>query len=334
MSRHGEPLVSGRNLSLGYGKGARAKVVVTGLDVAIHPGQLTCLIGPNGAGKSTLLRALSGLISPVGGTLMVGGAEPSRMRPAQLARTMALVLNERPANAGIRVEELVSLGRLPFADAFGRLSRTDLAAIDVAMESTATAHLRGRHFGDLSDGERARVHVARALAQDTPLVLMDEPTAHLDWPHRIALCTLLGTLVRERGKAVLLSTHEIDLALQMADQWILLAPGCPPVCAAPEEIALRGHFDAAFGHDGFRLDALSGQLRLERPASRPVRVEGLGDVRNWTVHALERRGWKCDETAGPLVRVADGPAWELDGRTHGSLAGLLHGLASLPQEAA
>ena len=328
MNKHGEPLVLGRNLSLGYGKGARARMVVTGLDFAIHPGQLTCLIGPNGAGKSTLLRALSGLLAPRGGTLSVAGMEPFRMRPAQLARTMALVLNERPANAGILVEELVSLGRLPFSDTFGRLSQSDREAIRSAMEATSTMHLRGRHFGDLSDGERARVHVARALAQDTPLVLMDEPTAHLDWPHRIALCALLQRLARERGKAVLLSTHEIDLALQMADQWILLAPECPPVCAAPEEIALRGHFEAAFGHDGFRLDAVSRQLRLERPASRPVRVEGSGEVRDWTVHALERRGWKTDVPSGPVVRIVDGPGWEVHGKRHETLAGMLHEMAS------
>ncbi len=334
MSKHGEPLILGQNLSLGYGKGQGAKVVVDGLELAVHPGQLTCLIGPNGAGKSTLLRALSGLIAPLGGKLSVAGMEPARMRPEQLARTMALVLNERPANAGIRVEELVALGRLPFADAFGRLSDEDRRAIGSALEATSTSHLQGRHFGDLSDGERARVQVARALAQDTPLLLMDEPTAHLDWPHRIALCTLLLGLARERGKAVLLSTHEIDLALQMADQWILLAPGCPPVCAAPEEIALRGHFEAAFGHDGFRLDARTGQLRLERSALRPIRVEGSGEVFDWTAHALERRGWRVDEAAGPVVRVFDGPSWELDEKCHDSLAGLLHGLACLPKEAA
>lgn len=332
MNRHGEPLISGRNLTLGYGKGTRAKKVVEGLDLSIHPGQLTCLIGPNGAGKSTLLRALSGLIEPIAGTLAVAGRIPARMRPAELARTMALVLNERPANAGIRVEELVSLGRLPFTDGLGRLSEQDRQAIHSAMESTSTLGLRGRHFGDLSDGERARVQVARALAQDTPLVLMDEPTAHLDWPHRIELCRLLLRLARERTKAVILSTHEIDLALQTADQWILLAPGCPPVCAAPEEIALQGHFDAAFGHAGFCLDPVTGQLRLERAVSRPVRLEGSGVARDWTAHALERRGWRIEATAGPVVRVGDGPLWELDGKRHENLAGMLHGLASLSKE--
>lgn len=331
MTRHGEAFVQARDLSLGYGSASRTKTVVKGLDLAIHPGQLTCLIGPNGAGKSTLLKALSGLIAPQGGELAVGGMAPALMRPAELARTMTLVLNERPANAGIRVEELVSLGRLPYADFLGRLSAADIQAIRTAMEETSTDHLRGRHFGDLSDGERARVQVARALAQDAPLMLMDEPTAHLDWPHRIALFSLLQRLARTRGKAVVLSTHEIDLALQTADQWILLAPGSPPVCASPEEIALRGYFDAAFGNSGFRLDPLSGQLRLERSASRPVRVEGNGVARDWTLRALERRGWMHGDEDGPLVRICDGPVWEHGGRRHESLAALLHDLACLPE---
>lgn len=335
MKRHGEPLVVGRDLSLGYGKGNRAKTVVRDLEFAVHPGQMTCLIGPNGSGKSTLLRAVSGLIAPLGGALTVGGMEPSRMRPSDLARTMALVLNERPANMGIRVEELVSLGRIPFADALGRLDDEDREAVRSAMEATSVAGLRGRHFGDLSDGERARVQVARALAQDAPLLLMDEPTAHLDWPHRIALCSLLLRLARERGKAVLLSTHEIDLALQMADQWILMAPGCPPVCAAPEEIALRGHFEAAFGHGGFHLDARTGQLRLERSVSRPLRLEGSGATRDWTAHALERHGWKLDGESGPFVHVGgdpSNPSWTHDGKRHESLAVLLHELAGLSRE--
>lgn len=335
MKLHGEPVVVGRDLSLGYGKGSRARMVVRDLGFAVHSGRMTCLIGPNGSGKSTLLRAVSGLIAPLGGTLTVGGMEPSRMRPADLARTMAMVLNERPANMGIRVEELVSLGRIPFADALGRLGEEDREAVRSAMEATSVAGLRGRHFGDLSDGERARVQVARALAQDAPLLLMDEPTAHLDWPHRISLCSLLLRLARERGKAVLLSTHEIDLALQMADQWIVMAPGCPPVCGVPEEIALRGHFDAAFGQDGFHLDARTGQLRLRRSASRPLRLEGSGIVRDWTAHALERNGWKLDVESGPFVNVGgdpSNPSWIYDGKRHDGLAVLLHELARLPRE--
>jgi len=328
--RHGEEIVLGQNLVLGYrGRGSQSHVV-EGLDLSVRAGQMVCLIGPNGAGKSTLLKTLCGTLEPLSGTLRVAGGVPSRMRPGEIAAAMALVFNERPANLGIRVEELVALGRLPHTGAFGHLGDRDRRAIDAAMESTGSSPLRGRRFGELSDGERVRVQVARALAQDTPLLLLDEPTAHLDWPYRIALCCLLRRLAREHGKAVFLSTHELDLALQVADQWVLVSPGCPPVCAAPEEVALSGAFDRAFGSAGFHLEAASGQIRLDRPTSRSIRLSGEGDAREWTARALERMGWSVAADAPDEVRVEktdSGFLWTHGTRNFGHLELLLRELS-------
>lgn len=301
--RHGEEIVFGQDLVLGYRGKDEAVRIVDGLDLSVRAGQMVCLIGPNGAGKSTLLKALCGALEPLSGTLRVAGKNPSRMRPGELASAMALVFNERPANLGIRVEELVALGRLPHTGAFGHLGSRDHQAIGEAMESTGCMPLRGRRFGELSDGERVRVQLARALAQDAPLLLLDEPTAHLDWPYRISLCCLLRRLAREHGKAVFFSTHELDLALQVADQWVLVSHGCRPACAAPEEIALSGAFERAFGCSGFRLEAASGQIRLDRPTTRAIRLVGAGEPREWTARALERMGWSVAAEAPDEVRV-------------------------------
>jgi len=328
--RHGEEVVVGRNLVLGYRGRNNASRVVEKLDLSVRAGQMVCLIGPNGAGKSTLLKTLCGTLEPLSGTLQVAGGAPHRMRPAEVAAAMALVFNERPANMGIRVEELVALGRLPHTGAFGMLGPRDREAIETAMESTGSSLLRGRRFGELSDGERVRVQVARALAQDTPILLLDEPTAHLDWPYRIALACLLRRLAREHGKAVFLSTHELDLALQVADQWILLAPGCPPVCAAPEEIALKGHFERAFGNAGFHLEPSSGQIRLDRTTKRSVRLAGEGNAREWTARALERTGWRIDGAAKGEVSVEmtdSGIIWSREGRVFANLDLLLRDLS-------
>lgn len=337
MTRHGELIAVGQDLTLGYRHRRGPVEIVKHLDIGIRAGQMVCLLGPNGAGKSTLLRSLAGIVPVLSGRLAVGGLDPFRMRPGELARTMALVFNERPANGGIRVEELVSLGRLPHTGAFGRLEAKDLRAVDAALEATSATGLRQRSYSELSDGERARVQVARALAQDAPFLLMDEPTAHLDWPHRIALMRLLLALAREHGKAVLLSTHEIDLALQMADQWILLAPDCPPVCAAPEEIALLGAFDKAFPDAGFHLDPQHGQIRLDRRPFRALRLSGSGDACAWTARALERMGWRIDEAEGPLVEVlASGQdaLWRIGEHGFDRLDALLHALARHRAEAA
>lgn len=329
MSAHGTLLASGRDLVLGYRARGKTFPVVEGLSFEIRAGELICLIGPNGAGKSTFLRTLSGNLRPLSGEILLGDKEPWKLPPAELAARLALVLNERPSQGGILVEELVSLGRLPHADFLGRLSADDHRAVEDALRETDIASLRARSYERLSDGERSRVHAARALAQDAPLVLMDEPTAHLDWPHRIALATLLRRIARARNRGVLLSTHELDLAMQLADKWIVLAKGGAPACAAPEEIALRGHFEAAFGCDGFHLDPSAGQIRLDRRGERPVRVSGTGPARQWTERALERMGWKPGDQ-GPAVGVSNDGGnlrWHVRDREYDRLDAFLHDLA-------
>ncbi|MCL2282630.1 MAG: ABC transporter ATP-binding protein [Fibromonadales bacterium] len=188
-------------LSIGY-----RKPIAQNLSFELQSG-LTCLIGPNGSGKSTLLKTIAGLIKPLSGTL-----------PAFDAKTIAFVPANFPAETNIRVFDFIALGRSPHTNAFGKLEQKDIDKINSAMEQTETAHFAKFRVSSLSDGEKQRVALARALAQDTKILLMDEPTAFLDYSHRIRLFEFLKKKAKEENIAVLLSTHELNFAEQYADR--------------------------------------------------------------------------------------------------------------------
>lgn len=218
------PVLSISSLSTGYGRGRRRHEVGRGLTASLPPATLTVLAGTNGAGKSTLLRTLAGFVKPLAGTVAWLGRPIGSYRPAGLARTLAVVLTDRPDTGALTVREVVSLGRYPYTPPGGRLSPADRAVVVQAMEAAGVSPLASRPCVSLSDGERQRVMIAKALAQQTPVVLLDEPTAYLDLPGKAAVMRLLVSLVRTHGKTVLLSTHDLDLALPLADRLWLLAP--------------------------------------------------------------------------------------------------------------
>jgi iron complex transport system ATP-binding protein len=218
-------LLHTRELVTGYHQGGR-RIVVSGdlPELTIGAGQLICLLGPNGSGKSTLLRTLAGLQPALGGRVEIEGR--SGLSSAELARKISLVLTDRVTGNNLDVYSLVALGRYPWSTWLGGFRDTDREAIDRAIASAGIGELLGRKVFTLSDGESQKVMLARALAQDTPILMLDEPTAHLDLPSRIRLMRLLHRLARELGKGILLSTHELDLALQVADEvWLLEAGG-------------------------------------------------------------------------------------------------------------
>ena len=303
------PLLLAEDLAVGYFLGRKnARVVAGPLQLALYPGELVCLLGPNGAGKSTLLRTLAGLQPPLAGRLVVGGVPLATLGAAERARQLSIVLTDRLEAAALTVQELVSLGRHPHTGWLGGLSGHDHALVRAALEATGTTGFAARPVGELSDGERQKVMLARALAQDTPVVLLDEPTAHLDLPNRVALMRLLHQLARRTGKAILLSTHELDLALQAADRvWLLPATG-PLRAGPPEDLVLSGTFAAAFEREGLAFDATSGTFALHAPTGPSVQVVGKGAAAFWTRRALEREGFV--PTTGPAtlrVAVPSGP---------------------------
>jgi iron complex transport system ATP-binding protein len=306
------PLLKTRNLAVGYGSRRKKIIPIAGpLDVGIYAGQLICLLGPNGSGKSTLLRTLSGLQPALGGTVEIAGAGDGRLKPSQLARKISLVLTEPVRTSNLTAGALVALGRYPYSDWLGILSPADKAMVAWAIESTGIAAFLDRKVATLSDGESQKVMLARALAQDTPLMMLDEPTAHLDLPSRIQLMQLLHQLARRTNKGILVSTHELDLALQVADEVWLLQAGGQISRGTPEDLVLNGIFETVFDKEGIHFDRATGTFNMHQGNGEQIVLTGEGAAAFWTKRALKRQGFTIAGEAGS----APGDAAENGGAT-------------------
>jgi len=307
-------LLSARNLQTGYRSGTKRIIVADSLPcLLLEPGQLVCLLGPNGSGKSTLLRTLAGLQPPLGGTIHIAGVD--RWTPSSLARKISLVLTDRVRGNNLTVDSLVALGRYPWSGWLGGLNAADKASIEWAIRATGIGSLRDRKLHTLSDGQSQKVMLARALAQDTPILMLDEPTAHLDLPNRIRLMHILHRLARQSGKAILLSTHELDLALQIADEVWLLQSGGQLHSGAPEDLVLNGSFESAFAEEEVAFDKGSGNFIITTPQDKPVRLTGEGLAFFWTRRALRRAGFEPAANAGLHIRITERqgrPVWLLE----------------------
>lgn len=237
--------ISLKALSTGYRSRGDTRVVTSPFDAELRPGSLTCLLGPNGAGKSTLLRTLAGFMPPLSGSVDIAGRDLASMSPGQLAHTIAVVLTERPSAAHMTVYDTVALARSPYTGFWGALRDSDRQAVQQALEDTGADEMAHRNISTLSDGQLQKVMVAKALAQDTPAIFLDEPSAFLDFPSKVDLMRLLRRLAHDRSKVVLISSHDVEISLQLADTlWMLgcdgsVAIGSPAQLAADNTIADR-----------------------------------------------------------------------------------------------
>ena len=205
-----------QSLSIGYSH----KVIAADINAQIKGGELTCLIGRNGTGKSTLMRTLAGFLKPLGGSALLDGHDVSRLSPAERSHLISVVLTDRVDVDGMRVKDLVSVGRQPYTGFFGKMSSDDEEVVNKAIADVGMTDFAGRQVNSLSDGERQKVMIAKALAQHPPVILLDEPTAFLDYPSKKEMFQMLAQLCHEQGKAVLVSTHDLDIALPIADSVI------------------------------------------------------------------------------------------------------------------
>jgi len=229
-----------QNLSIGYQTRHGVRTVATGINGTIKSGELTCLLGANGVGKSTLLRTLSSFQPQTGGKILLKGRELSDYNDKQLSKLIGVVLTEKPDVRNMTVRELVSLGRSPYTGFWGTYSKEDLQVVDEAISMVGIGQLSKRMVHTLSDGERQKVMIAKALAQQTPVIYLDEPTAFLDYPSKVEVLQLLCRISREAHKIVFLSTHDVELALQLADTIWLMTQGEAMTIGSPKALAEQG----------------------------------------------------------------------------------------------
>ena len=294
---------SAEGLAIGYDRGTkRERRLYDGLRFGLRRGTLTCLIGPNGAGKSTLLRTLTGSQPALSGTLRLEGRPLSAYSRAELSRTIGLVLTDRTHAGGLRVREVIALGRYPHSGFFGRLSAGDRRAVDEALVQAGVAHKAESYMVELSDGERQKVMIAKALAQECPVVVLDEPTAFLDVASRIEVMHLLHDLARS-GRTILLSTHDIDQALLLADRLWLLSPSAGMACGTTEDIVLRGEVGRFFDGGDIAFDTVRGKFLLHVRPCGEIRLEAEGALRYWTENLLSRNGFGVSRDSSVRCRI-------------------------------
>ena len=257
-------MITLENITLGYGR----RILLESVSARFEAGQLTALIGRNGTGKSTLLRAMAGLERPLGGEISICGEPIGNMPSDRLARRTAFVTTDKVRVANMRCEDLVALGRAPYTNWIGRLQDVDRRIVERSLSLVGMESFAGKCMDTLSDGECQRVMIARALAQQTPVILLDEPTAFLDLPNKYELCLLLSRLAAERGKCIIFSTHDLDIALSLCDSIMLIDN--PRLYVQPTAQMVReGHIERLFRNASVTFDSRERRVHLvsDRPSS-------------------------------------------------------------------
>lgn len=239
-----------QNLTTGYITSRGRVRIQSGISAMLREGEFTCLLGPNGAGKTTLLRTLAGFIPPLEGSILIEGKHISLIPASELAKKIGVVLTEKPSVSSMTVAQLVALGRSPYTGFWGRLTDRDRNIVEEALDITGTAVLRERLVDTLSDGERQKVMVAKALAQQTPVIFLDEPTAFLDYPSKAEVMRLLSRLAHREGKTILQSTHDLNMALALADKIWLVDRRLGVRIGTPRELADDGSLAQYFERPG------------------------------------------------------------------------------------
>lgn len=248
-----------KNISIGYTVKKELIVVAENIDLTLNSGRLITLIGANGIGKSTLLRTITGIQKTILGTVFLQEQDIHQMGSLDLAQKLSVVLTEKLPPSNLTVFEIIALGRQPYTNWIGKLTEEDIVQVQHAMELCQISHLSEKKHYEISDGQLQKVLVARALAQNTPLIILDEPTTHLDLLHKVSLFKLLKKLTHETGKCVLFSTHDIDLAIQLSDEMIIITPGSV-VQDTPCNLIEKGSFNELFKDENIVFDSEKGKF--------------------------------------------------------------------------
>lgn len=251
-----------KNLTIGYTKGKQQHIIQNNITLSVTKGKLISIIGKNGIGKSTFLKTITGIIPKIAGTITLNGKNLTDYNPIELAQNLSLVLTEKLPPSNLSVYEIVALGRQPYTNWLGNLTDDDTKAIDEAIQLTEISDfIHKKHF-EISDGQLQRVMIARALAQNTPLIILDEPTTHLDLVHKVSLLKLLQKLCKENNKTILYSTHDLDLAIQMADEMLVFTEN-ELFFGEPKTLISEDIFNKIFTDNSIYFDTEKGSFSIK-----------------------------------------------------------------------
>lgn len=279
-----------QKLAIGYPGSKGTKVVAENINASINEGELTCLLGANGIGKSTLLRTLSAFQPKLSGQIRIQGKDLEDYTDSDLSHIIGVVLTDRIDIRNMTAEELIGLGRSPYTGFWGGLSKEDKRIVQQSIAQIHIEDLAHRMVHTLSDGERQKVMIAKALAQETPIIFLDEPTAFLDFPSKVEIMQLLHRLSRDTRKTIFLSTHDLELALQIADKLWVMDKTHGLTVGTPEDLSLNGDLSTFFARKGITFDMETGLFRVENEYTRSIHLKGHGRRYTMVRKALARNG--------------------------------------------
>lgn len=287
------PLIRIENLSAGYLKGNQTRSIIQQMNASVYKGELIGIIGQNGIGKSTLLRTITRLQKSTGGNIFINGKSFSQYGRNEFARLVSFVSTDTLKLQHCTVRDLVMFGRYPFTNWLGKFTREDVNAVSEAIEMVGLEALANRFINEISDGERQRVMIARALAQNTDIIILDEPTAFLDMPNKFEVIHLLSDLARKKQKTILFSSHDLTIAMKVADRLWLILPD-EFIDGAPEDLVLQHSISKIFHTTRLKFDSRKGEFNIRRKFVGICNVTGKGNALLWTKKAMERLGFDTD----------------------------------------
>jgi len=292
-----------RNLSIGYFlKHGKQILVKNNINQELYKGEVTCLLGANGSGKSTLLRTLAGFQPSLAGEILYNNKSIQNYSDAERSLLIGLVLTDKIYAGGISVFDLVSLGRHPHTGFFGSLKKHDKQIVRNSMEKVEITHKADVYVSELSDGERQKAMIAKALAQECPIILLDEPTAFLDTGSRIEIMYLLKELAVKEQKSILLSTHDIDTAIRMGDRFWLIDKNLPFTSGMPEDLIINDIFSQFFDKKNIQFDKQTGVFQTSYKSTKDIYISGDATLCHWLGNALKKKEFNpVEETGFPQI---------------------------------
>jgi iron complex transport system ATP-binding protein len=311
-----KPFLIVENLSIGFRENNTEMVLASGMNFSLNPGELVCLIGPNGAGKSTLIRTLAGLQPSLDGSITLLNRPIASYSSRQIAQLVSLVLTTPVQVINMTAFDIVALGRHPFTNWLGHITNQDKKIVTQSIKAVGAEQFTHREITHLSDGERQKIMVARALAQQPKVMILDEPTAFLDFPNRVEILAMLHRLANKSDQAVLLSTHDLNLAISIADKMMIMDDMGTLSVGAPEDLIIDGSFEKAFNPAGtLNFNAFNGTFSLQHKNGLYFSVKAETELLEvWTTKAIERLGFQVNPTAEILIQATtknDTPVWLL-----------------------